>query len=163
MTVTNQLVFDDLPKGWQNYQDLLVNALRPLTAEQLALRAAPEQRTIGMIAEHIVGARARWVTGVLHEGDAALEAMATYDRTSPGGRSGREIADSLQASWVPLKAGLARWTPADYAETLTGERRGTPYSFTRGWVVWHLIEHDLHHGGEISLLIGMHGLPAVDI
>jgi hypothetical protein len=30
-------------------------------------------------------------------------------------------------------------------------------------VVWHLIEHDLHHGGEVSLILGMHGLGAPDL
>ena len=28
---------------------------------------------------------------------------------------------------------------------------------TRAWIVWHLIEHDLHHGGEISQSLGMIG------
>jgi uncharacterized damage-inducible protein DinB len=27
-------------------------------------------------------------------------------------------------------------------------------------VVWHVLEHDLHHGGEISLTLGMHGIDA---
>src|SRR5438105_1590813 len=33
-------------------------------------------------------------------------------------------------------------------------------NFTRAGVVWHVMEHDLHHGGELSLTLGMHGLPA---
>jgi uncharacterized damage-inducible protein DinB len=35
--------------------------------------------------------------------------------------------------------------------------------FTRQWVVWHLIEHDLHHGGEISLILGSNGLTGLDL
>jgi hypothetical protein len=27
----------------------------------------------------------------------------------------------------------------------------------------HLMEHELHHGGEISLILGTHGLPALDL
>jgi len=27
-------------------------------------------------------------------------------------------------------------------------------------VVWHVLEHDLHHGGEISLMLGLHRLQA---
>jgi uncharacterized damage-inducible protein DinB len=30
-------------------------------------------------------------------------------------------------------------------------------------VLWHVLEHDLHHGGELSLALGMHGLPALDV
>jgi uncharacterized damage-inducible protein DinB len=31
---------------------------------------------------------------------------------------------------------------------------------SRAWVVWHVMEHDLHHGGELSLTLGLHGLSA---
>ena len=31
---------------------------------------------------------------------------------------------------------------------------------SRAWMVWHVLEHDLHHGGEISLTLGMHGIDA---
>jgi uncharacterized damage-inducible protein DinB len=30
-------------------------------------------------------------------------------------------------------------------------------------VIWHLMEHDLHHGGEISQVLGSHGIPALDL
>jgi uncharacterized damage-inducible protein DinB len=64
----------------------------------------------------------------------------------------------------PLKAGLERWTPGDYEHTFTIEKEdGQVESLTRGWVVWHLIEHDLHHGGELSLLLGSHGLRGVEL
>jgi hypothetical protein len=29
--------------------------------------------------------------------------------------------------------------------------------------VWHVLEHDLHHGGEISLILGSNGLPGLDL
>jgi uncharacterized damage-inducible protein DinB len=29
--------------------------------------------------------------------------------------------------------------------------------------VWHVAEHDLHHGGEISLTLGVHGLAGLDM
>ena len=34
---------------------------------------------------------------------------------------------------------------------------------TRGWVVWHVLEHDVHHGGEISQILGSHDLPPLDM
>ncbi len=54
---------------------------------------------------------------------------------------------------------LARWTPADLDAafaTRHGER-------TRQWVIWHVIEHDIHHGGELSLTLGAHGVNAPDL
>ena len=30
-------------------------------------------------------------------------------------------------------------------------------------IIWHVLEYDLHHGGELSLSLGMHGLAAPDL
>jgi uncharacterized damage-inducible protein DinB len=30
-------------------------------------------------------------------------------------------------------------------------------------VVWHLIEHDVHHTGEMSIILGSHGVPGLDL
>ncbi len=58
--ITDPALLPTIFQGWQDYQILLVSALRPLSAEQLALRYAPKLRSIGMIATHMIGARARW-------------------------------------------------------------------------------------------------------
>jgi len=42
-------------------------------------------------------------------------------------------------------------------------QRGADRYTTRGWVVWHLMEHEAHHGGVISLVLGANGLPGLDI
>jgi uncharacterized damage-inducible protein DinB len=31
------------------------------------------------------------------------------------------------------------------------------------YIIWHVAEHDAHHAGEISLILGMHGLPGLDM
>jgi uncharacterized damage-inducible protein DinB len=58
-----------------------------------------------------------------------------------------------------MQASIARWTPADWEEKLDDEGE----IVTRSWIIWHLIEHDLHHGGEASITLGMHGLTAPDL
>jgi uncharacterized damage-inducible protein DinB len=58
-----------------------------------------------------------------------------------------------------IQNALARWMPADLGQTFP--RRDT--SVSRQWISWHVIEHDLHHGGELSFSLGMHGLAAIDI
>jgi len=48
-------------------------------------------------------------------------------------------------------------------EVFSGIRNGEAYALSRQWVIWHLIEHDLYHGGELSLTLGMHNIPALDL
>jgi uncharacterized damage-inducible protein DinB len=47
-----------LYKGWDTYQELLIKAIEPLSLDQLSLRTAPQLRSIGDLATHIIGARA---------------------------------------------------------------------------------------------------------
>lgn len=147
-------------KGWDGYQQHLVHALAALSTEQLALRAAPRLRSIDSIARHIVGARARWLYYVLEEGDETLVLPGTWDDPGQPVRSAAELVSGLETTWQVIQNALYRWTIADLEEIFHDTDGET---FTRQWVIWHLIEHDLHHGGEISFALGMHNLPAIDL
>jgi uncharacterized damage-inducible protein DinB len=148
--------------GWDVYQARLGPVIAPLTTEQLALRAAPNLRSIGDIVTHMVGARARWMHGVLALGGDDIVTFTRWDR-EPASRSGAELAAGLAATWGVLHDALARWTPADLQQVVEATRHGETQQFSRQWVIWHLIEHDLHHGGELGFSLGMHNLPAPDL
>lgn len=153
-------------KGWDNYQQLLVHALTPLSPEQLALSAAPHLRSIGMNAAHIIGARAGWLHYVLKEGDENLTTLNKRDEPGQPARTAAELVSGLETTWQVIQDALQRWTIADLDDVLhdTGENgEEIEEDFTRQWVIWHLIEHDLHHGGEISFVLGMHGLAAIEL
>jgi uncharacterized damage-inducible protein DinB len=148
---------------WEAYQGQLITALAPLSAEQLDLRAAPSLRSIGEVAAHVVGARTRWLRRFLSEGGPEFDDIMTWDRPGMPARTAAELVSGLQASWGLLQSALDRWTEADLAEEVERTREGETVRLSRRWVIWHLIEHDLHHGGEISFSLGMHGLPAPDL
>ncbi|HEX6796545.1 MAG TPA: DinB family protein [Ktedonobacterales bacterium] len=150
-------------EGWHAYQTQLSAALAPLTPEQLVLRAAPDLRSIEELGCHIIGVRAGWFHNILGEGDDAFGAYHEWDTPDAPARTANELVDGLTATWQAMQAALARFTPDDVAETVTGERKGHTFAYKRGWVVWHVLEHDLHHGGEISYSLGMHGLVAPDL
>jgi uncharacterized damage-inducible protein DinB len=159
----NPTLVPTLYAGWKNYQGLLVTALAGLTPDQLALGAAPGLRTIHDTTAHIIGARARWFHVLLGEGGDEFAALGTWDRPGQPSRSAAELVGALEATWQGMQAAITRWTTDEWAQTYPGEPPGEPASLTRQWVIWHLIEHDLHHGGEISLMLGMHGLKAPDL
>jgi uncharacterized damage-inducible protein DinB len=152
-----------MTEGWQTYQQKLIEALAPLSAEQLALRAAPSLRSIEQIARHMVSVRAGWFHRFLGEGGDDFGALATWDAPESSVRPAEELVQGLTLTWQVLQETLARYTPTDLQETIERKRYGQTVRLTRGWVVWHLIEHDLHHGGELSFSLGMHGLTAPDL
>ena len=146
---------------WKAYQDRLKAALEPLTAEQLALRAAPNLRSIGENAAHIVGCRAGWFTYVLGEdGSADVKAIANWDELGAPAQSSAELVRGLDLTWQLMADCLARWSPTDMQQTFPDDWDGVQVQLSRAWIVWHVLEHDLHHGGEVSLTLGMHDLQA---
>ncbi len=146
--------------SWKEYQEHIRNAVATLTAEQLALRAAPNLRSIGENAAHIIGCRAGWFTQVLGEDGAEMKDFATLDEKGALARTGEELAQGIDRTWEFMAERLARWDSSDMRQTFTDDWDGVKVELSRAWIIWHIIEHDMHHGGEISLTCGMHGIKA---
>jgi uncharacterized damage-inducible protein DinB len=150
-------------EGWRSYQNTLSRALAPLTAEQLGLRAGPDLRSVGEITAHIIGARARWFYQLMGEGGEEFAVLGKWDRRGAPARSAAELVQGLEATWRGMHEAIARWTPEEWQQTWPGEDASEPEIITRPWVIWHLIEHDVHHGGEVSITLGAHGVRALDL
>jgi uncharacterized damage-inducible protein DinB len=161
-------------EGWAMHQALVIDALVDLTPEQLELRTAPHQWTVWQLAAHVAGSRANWFHDALGEGDAATRDCFRVDRTTVPGlsledagweddeehpRIAEELVDGLRRTWTIIDDCLRRWTAEDLAASVARPER----THHRGWVVWHVMEHDIHHGGEISQILGSNGLPGVGL
>jgi uncharacterized damage-inducible protein DinB len=150
-------------KGWDGYQEQLINIVTPLSAAQLALRTAPHLRSIGENIAHIIATRVGWFHGLMGEGNEALGVLEAWDEQEAPVRSADELLRGLAATWQMVQDALAHWTPAELEDIFEGTHNGRSYHLRRQWVIWHIIEHDLHHGGEVSFTLGTHQLAALDI
>ena len=104
-----------------------------------------------------------------------------------------ELVAALEKTWQVIEGTLERLTPADLFETFPAldqagrESRARlvepalqPYArmwldasadlpdearpaVSRQHVIWHVLEHEIHHGSEISTTLGIHGLPVIDM
>ena len=150
-------------KGWDRYQEHLTAALAPLTPEQLAFQIAPHLRSIMTLTAHIIAARVWWFHLLMHEGPADLRPLVKWDDEGAPARTAGELVQGLYRTWTVIHDGLARWTVADLADEFCYRWPGgdTAYTFTRQWIIWHVLEHDLHHGGELSFALGASGLPGL--
>lgn len=153
--------------GWGDYLAMVVRAIAPLDGEQLGLSAAPGLWPVRMLASHIVSARKWWFHDWMGEGGAAWDEYESWDDLEEmATRKAPVLVRALEQTWSLMSASLVRWTTADLEDKFT---RPTPNAAgerperSRGWIVWHVAEHDVYHGGEISLTLGMHGLRGLDL
>jgi uncharacterized damage-inducible protein DinB len=158
----HQLSLDLFYTGWDAYQQRLVAAIAPLTAEQLALRSSPQNWSVGILVTHIVSTRVWWFHTRMGEGSADLAPLELWDENEEPSRPAAELVAGLERTWLMIQDALARWTPVDLGQVFPPYGEGS-FARSRQYIIWHVLEHDIHHGGELSSILGAHGLPAVDL
>jgi hypothetical protein len=141
-------------QSWQDYQEALKSAIAPLTEDQLRRRLLPGLRTPGEIAEHIVFGRALHLQRTLGEEAAELAPLLRWEDGDDPPHTAAEIVDGLELTWRYLTACLMRGSPND---AMPEEEAAILQT------IWGLLDHDLPHAGELSLLLGADGLPGVEI
>lgn len=134
---------------WQHIQDELVRVVGLLSDAQMNMRIAPNVRTLGEQAEHIVRGRALWVHKVVD--DPSLEPMMSWDAPDDPPRSVAEVVAGLQHTWRIWRAYIEPSTRDDPAPVFEQEADGLR-------TVWGMLDHDLCHAGELSLMLGVLGL-----
>jgi uncharacterized damage-inducible protein DinB len=80
-----------------------------------------------------------------------------------GSRSAAELVAGLETTWQTIQDALTRWTFADLEQVFPHPSREDWPARSRQYIIWHVLEHDIHHGGELSSILGAHGLAAVDL
>jgi uncharacterized damage-inducible protein DinB len=144
-------VFD----SWLDYQEALKRAIAPLTDEQLQRRPISGLRSLGEIAEHIVFGRALHLHRTLGEAAAEMTTLHRWDNSDDPPRSAAEIVQGLELTWRYIADCIMHGSPTD--TLAVGEKPPAAQ------IVWGLLDHDLPHAGELSLLLGASGLPGVEI
>jgi hypothetical protein len=141
-------------ESWQDYQEALKRAIAPLTVEQLQRRLLPGLRTPGEIAEHIVFGRALHLQRTLGEGAVELTLFLRWGDADDMPHTADEILHGLELTWQVIANYLMRGSSID---TIPEEQAVIVQT------IWGLLDHDLPHAGELSLLLGAEGLPGVEI
>ncbi len=150
-------------QGWENYQQSLVETIAPLTSEQLALPVA-SHHSIGMLLSHMIGARIFWFQVWMGEGNPDLAHLDDDERPV---LEASELISMFEKTWQMISSALTRWTPTDLGQmfqtpdSMGEEERVYFPPRTRQWIIWHVLEHEIHHGGELSLALGGYGLTGV--
>lgn len=155
---------------WRLYNELAVEALRRMSAEELSLRAPsddPASSTswpIWAIAGHTAAARVYWLCSVI--GLPGAKATPFSDPSAGGWedeldrpRSAEELVTAWTTTWAVVERALSAWTP-DVLDASVGEHG--PH-LTRRSVLLRLMTHEAYHVGEIAVVQAIHGRPPIDL
>lgn len=164
-------VFD----GWDGHETSIVNAVEPLTREQLVWRPDAELRSVGEVIRHLALGRIDWLLRMDAPGIQELAArISTWDQDPHGNKyviedavvgadDAAELLKWLDASGQVIDKTLKTWTVDDLKKTYRHTWRGDTYAVSRQWTTFRIMEHDFHHGGELALMLGMQGISAFEL
>ena len=158
---------------WRLYNDLIVEALRRMSPEELALRAAsddPMSSTswpIWAIAGHTAAMRVYWLARVLGvPGEEATPFSGIEDGWEDHldrPRSAEELVTAWITTWDIVENALRTWAPEMLDEPMSREPDGSGPRLTRRSILLRMIFHEAYHVGEIAVIQASDGRPPIDL
>jgi uncharacterized damage-inducible protein DinB len=144
---------DEFLAIWQSERDATQQLFDALTDASLAQSIAADHRTIGRLAWHI----AQTIPEMMGHTGLTLDGPGEHD---PVPTSAQTIADGYRTAAASLDAQLsAQWTDETLAEVddMYGER------WSRGRTLDVLLLHQVHHRGQLTVLMRQAGLPVIGV
>lgn len=140
---------------WKTVRQGLLEALDLLTDEQLGFVPREGLWSLGKVARHIAEAEEGWFRYVV------ARELAKWP----------DVRDEEYATVESIKTLLTdvhEWTQAYLAGIDMGDMDrvvDAPWgaTFPLRWVIWHVLEHEVSHRGEIYLMLGLMGMEAPDV
>lgn len=154
---------------WPQYNRRIREVVAGLSEEQLAIRPAPDLLPIWASVSHTAAMRVYWLCAVVGEpgiegtpfwnGSEAIDWADDLDQP----HTADEIAKALDATFAIVDRCLDRWTIEMLTDEIERTYGDTVQVHSRSSIVQRLFSHEAWHWGELSLTLGIHGLPQPDL
>lgn len=166
-----KIVYD----GWDGYNQSMVNAISPLTPPQLRWRPTENHHSVGELVRHISLGRITWFVRMDAPGSQEIsEQISDWELDGDGNRyivedkidiaeHPAELVRWLEMTWQMIALTLSTWKISDLFQTYRHVWNGDAYTVSRQWTIWRILSHDIHHGGELSLMLGIQGIEAFEL
>ncbi len=140
---------------WGQVRDDLITTIDVFHEEELTFAPFEGSWPVGQIMLHIADCEDNWLYGVVgHE----LEPWIFYELDDyPTKEAIKGVLARAHERTIRL---LERLVEADL-----DEKYKTPDGrvYRLRWIIWHVLEHEIHHRGELSLALGILGREGLDV
>ena len=158
-----------LTSGWRQVNSRLRQRLTELRAEDFLLTSYEGYWPIWAILGHLAGMRVYWLCGIL--GQAGADSTPFPNADGEGWedhpdvpRSKDEVIGAIDSTWRIVERWLEGWSPDRLEQSFKRTLRdGTVQVQSHHSVLVRVMTHDAFHAGEVSVILGTHGLEAIDL
>lgn len=151
-------------EGWEGYNRSLVSAFADLSSTHLSFRSTSDMRSVGELGWHIADGRVDWFRRIGAPASGELQALIEgRDSKPPASYEANDIVRWLDSTWKMIHATLGQWTVDDLDVTFDHPYHDKVFAVSRQWVIWRIMAHDIHHGGQFSELLAMQGVVPLEL
>ncbi len=152
-----------LSEFFSNYFDVrkeLIGMTKDLAQEELDWSPPGHPAKIGDLLAHIAECEYFWVTHVALKKDTKPD-YTRYENAS----TWEEIKPLLDETFETMKdyldsEDIEDWKTVKYDFT---DENGKTDHFTKEWLIWHVVEHQARHRGQIMMMMRTQGLDVPDV
>ncbi|HUS84514.1 MAG TPA: DinB family protein [Anaerolineales bacterium] len=141
---------------WEQVRSGLLATMDEFSDDELSFIPFEPSWSVGQIMLHIAGAEEGWFRYVIgREYDEWPPGYSLADYPDVG-----SIKALLTEVYARTEAYLDTQTLADLERMIDA-----PWgkSIPQSWIIWHVLEHEIHHRGELSLILGLLGREGLDV
>lgn len=145
----------DLVQRWQEVRRDLLRAVDMLSDEQLAFTPREGLWSLGQVLRHIAQAEEYWFRFVVRR-ELAERPRFTAEQYA----TVAAIKELLTTVHARTEGYLLTLQAEDLDRVITTPR-GEQIALR--WILWHVFEHEIHHRGEVFLMLGLLGMEGPDL
>jgi uncharacterized damage-inducible protein DinB len=142
-------------KHWDQIRSGLLQTISCFSDQELAYVPFESSWPVGQIMLHIAECEDHWLHGVVrHEFTPPVNySLADYPTKSEI----LAVLDNAHSRTLPFLDTLDEADLDQLYQTRFGE------TFSLSWIIWHVLEHEIHHRGELSLVLGLLGREGLEV
>jgi len=146
----------ELFSHWDQIRSDLISTIQSFTEDELHFVPFEGSWPVGRIMLHIADAEDGWLRYVI-----TTEISAWPDEYNlqhyPDKKAILEVLAEVHQRTVSYLSGLGEEDLSRKVKTPWGRE------IRQLWIWWHVIEHEIHHRGELSLILGLLGKEGLDV
>jgi uncharacterized damage-inducible protein DinB len=134
---------------WEQVRRSLLVMIDRFSQKELAFTPFKGSWSVGQIMLHIADCEDNWLHGVVRQ---EVEPWIFYDfKDFPTKKAILAVLEKAHNRTITLLNSLDEDDLDKVYKTPEGD------SYTLRWIIWHVLEHEIHHRGELSLALGLLG------
>jgi uncharacterized damage-inducible protein DinB len=140
---------------WEQVRTDLLATIDRFSQDELSYIPFEGSWPVGQIMLHIAECEDHWLHGLVRR---ELSPPIDYKFSDyPTSASIKAVLNIAHSRTLSLLDGLDEKDLDRTYQTRFGE------TFTLYWIIWHVLEHEIHHRGELSLILGLLGREGLDV